>query len=84
MAILNKGTTLCISLAGRPSNIGTRFRGCSVSMPFKEMVIPLAEELNASAEAIESVNTIVNIASIRGISTMPGRIVYSPAKAAVI
>jgi shikimate dehydrogenase len=94
VAILNKDTTLCISLAGRPSNIGTRFhnylydelglnfvykafttrdldgaihgvralgiRGCSVSMPFKEAVIPLVDELSASAEAIESVNTIVN------------------------
>jgi shikimate dehydrogenase len=94
--MLNKDTTLCISLAGRPSNIGTRFhnylyeelglnfvykafttgdiegaiggvralgiRGCSVSMPFKEAVIPLVDELTASAEAIESVNTIVNAA----------------------
>ena len=92
--MLNKDTTLCISLAGRPSNIGTRFhnylyeelglnfvykafttgdiegaiggvralgiRGCSVSMPFKEAVIPLVEELTASATAIDSVNTIVN------------------------
>src|ERR1700689_5705852 len=92
--MLNKDTTLCISLAGRPSNIGTRFhnylydelglnfaykafttrdldgaiggvralgiRGCSVSMPFKEAVIPLGEELTASAKAIDSVNTIVN------------------------
>jgi shikimate dehydrogenase len=92
--MLNKDTTLCISLAGRPSNIGTRFhnylyeelelnfaykafttsdiegairgvralgiRGCSVSMPFKELVIPLVDELTASAEAIESINTIVN------------------------
>ncbi|HEX4087270.1 MAG TPA: shikimate 5-dehydrogenase [Trebonia sp.] len=92
--MLNKDTTLCISLAGRPSNIGTRFhnylyeelglnfvykafttgdveaaiggvralgiRGCSVSMPFKEAVIPLVDELTASASAIESVNTIVN------------------------
>jgi shikimate dehydrogenase len=91
---LNKYTTLCISLAGRPSNIGTRFhnylyrelglnfaykafttrdlegairgvralgiRGCSVSMPFKELVIPLVDELTASAGAIDSVNTIVN------------------------
>jgi shikimate dehydrogenase len=94
VTILNKDTTLCISLAGRPSNIGTRFhnylydelglnfaykafttrdldgairgvralgiRGCSVSMPFKEVVIPLVDDLNASAQAIESVNTIVN------------------------
>jgi shikimate dehydrogenase len=94
VAMLNKDTTLCISLAGRPSNIGTRFhnylyeelglnfvykafttgdiegaiggvralgiRGCSVSMPFKEAVIPLVDELTGSAEAIESVNTIVN------------------------
>ena len=94
MAMLNKDMTLCISLAGRPSNLGTRFhnylyedlglnfvykafstgdidgaiggvralgiRGCSVSMPFKEAVIPLVEEMTASAAAIDSVNTIVN------------------------
>lgn len=94
MLMLNKDTTLCISLAGRPSNIGTRFhnflydelglnfvykafttgdiegairgvqalgiRGCSVSMPYKEAVIPLVDELEPSAAAIESVNTIVN------------------------
>lgn len=91
---LNKDTRLCISLAGRPSNIGTRFhnhlydvlgldfiykaftttdivaaiggvralgiRGCSVSMPFKEDVIPLVDEVEPSAQAIHSVNTIVN------------------------
>lgn len=94
MPILNKDMTLCISLSGRPSNIGTRFhnhlydelglnfiykafttadiagaiagvralgiRGCSVSMPFKEAVIPLVDRLERSAEAIASVNTIVN------------------------
>lgn len=94
MPILNKDMTLCISLAGRPSNIGTRFhnflydeiglnfvykafttddidgairgvralgiRGCSVSMPFKEAVIPLVDVMEESAAAIESVNTIVN------------------------
>ncbi|KNC13481.1 shikimate dehydrogenase [Arthrobacter sp. RIT-PI-e] len=86
--------TLCISLAARPSNIGTRFhnhlyeelglnfvykaftttdlpsaiagvrglgiRGCAVSMPFKEEVIALVDHLDASARAIDSVNTIVN------------------------
>lgn len=91
---LSKDTRLCISLAGRPSNIGTRFhnflydeldldfvykaftttdlpaaiggvralgiRGCSVSMPFKEACIPLVDELDPSARAIASVNTIVN------------------------
>jgi shikimate dehydrogenase len=91
---LNKDTTLCISLAARPSNIGTRFhnylydqlgldfiykaftttdivaaiggvralgiRGCSVSMPFKEAVIPLVDTVEPSARAIHSVNTIVN------------------------
>jgi shikimate dehydrogenase len=91
---LNKDTRLCISLAARPSNIGTRFhnhlyevlgldfiykaftttdigaaiggvralgiRGCSVSMPFKSDVIRLVDEVEPSARAINSVNTIVN------------------------
>lgn len=91
---INKDTRLCISLAGRPSNIGTRFhnhlyeqlgldfiykaftttdigaaiggvralgiRGCSVSMPFKQAVIPLVDEVEPSARAIHAVNTIVN------------------------
>jgi shikimate dehydrogenase len=93
MPILNKDMTLCISLAGRPSNIGTRFHnylydalglnfvykafttsniedaiagvrglglGCSVSMPFKEAVLPLVDVVEQSAAAIESGNTIVN------------------------
>lgn len=35
-------------------------RGCAVSMPFKEAVIPLLDALAPSAAAIVSVNTIVN------------------------
>ncbi len=35
-------------------------RGCAISMPFKEAVIPLLDRLAPSADAIESVNTIVN------------------------
>lgn len=35
-------------------------RGCAISMPFKEAVIPLLDHLAPSAAAIESVNTIVN------------------------
>jgi len=35
-------------------------RGCAVSMPFKEAVIPLLDALDPSARAIDSVNTIVN------------------------
>ena len=92
--ILNKDMTLCISLAARPSNIGTRFhnylydalglnfvykafapadlaqavagirglgiRGAAVSMPYKEDVIALVDAMDASAAAIDSVNTIVN------------------------
>ncbi|KGI69652.1 shikimate 5-dehydrogenase [Mycolicibacterium rufum] len=91
---LSKDTRLCISLAGRPSNIGTRFhnhlyevlgldflykaftttdiagaiggvralgiRGCSVSMPFKEDVLTLVDEIEPSAQTLRSVNTIVN------------------------
>jgi len=92
--ILNKDMQVCISLAARPSNLGTRFhnylydelglnfiykafttddlegavrgiralgfRGCSVSMPFKESIIPLIDVMAPSALAIESVNTVVN------------------------
>lgn len=91
---INKDTQLCMSLAGRPGNFGTRFhnylyqqlelnyiykaftttdiqaavggvralgiRGCAVSMPFKENCIPFLDELDPSATAIASVNTIVN------------------------
>ncbi|OBC10830.1 shikimate 5-dehydrogenase [Mycobacterium sp. 852013-50091_SCH5140682] len=35
-------------------------RGVGVSMPYKESVIPFLDQLDASAQAIESVNTIVN------------------------
>ena len=35
-------------------------RGCSVSMPFKSDVMALVDEIEPSAQAIESVNTIVN------------------------
>jgi shikimate dehydrogenase len=93
-APLSKDTRLCISLAGRPSNIGTRFhnylydllgldfiykaftttditaaiggvralgiRGCSVSMPFKQDVIALVDDVEQSAKSIDAVNTIVN------------------------
>jgi shikimate dehydrogenase len=91
---LNKDTKICMSLAARPSNFGTRFhnylydaldldylykaftthdlpaaiggiralgiRGCAISMPFKQACIALVDELDASAKAINSVNTIVN------------------------
>jgi len=35
-------------------------RGCAISMPFKEAVIPLLDAMDESARAIDSVNTIVN------------------------
>jgi len=35
-------------------------RGCSISMPFKEAVIPMLDSLDGTARAIDSVNTIVN------------------------
>lgn len=92
--MINKDTILCMSLAVKPSNFGTRFhnylyrayqlnyiykafspvdlaqaiqgvrglpvRGCAISMPYKEQVIALVDELDPSAQAIASVNTIVN------------------------
>lgn len=91
---LSKDTVLCISLAARPSNVGTRFhnylyqaldldyvykafapaditdavrgirglgiRGAAVSMPYKAVVMPLLDEIDASAAEIGAVNTIVN------------------------
>ncbi|CAG9297991.1 shikimate 5-dehydrogenase [Celerinatantimonas diazotrophica] len=94
MRQITRDTTLCMSLAGRPGNFGTRFhnylyeamgldylykafttsdlksaiagiralgiRGCAISMPFKEQVIAYVDELNHSADVIQSVNTIVN------------------------
>jgi shikimate dehydrogenase len=35
-------------------------RGCAISMPFKEAVIPLLDRIEVSARTILSVNTIVN------------------------
>jgi shikimate dehydrogenase len=92
--LINRDTRLCMSLAARPGNFGTRFhnrlyetlgldfvykafstqdlegavrgiraldiRGCAISMPFKEAVIPMLNGLAPSAAAIDSVNTIVN------------------------
>ena len=91
---IGRDTRLCMSLAARPGNFGSRFhnrlyestgldyvyksfsttdlpgaiagiralgiRGCAISMPFKEAVIPLLDGLAPSAKAIDSVNTIVN------------------------
>ena len=39
---------------------GLGIRGCAVSMPYKEDVIALIDDMDASASAINSVNTIVN------------------------
>ena len=85
---------VCISLAAKPTNLGTRFhnflydeldlnflykaftttdlegavrgiralgfRGASISMPFKEAIIPMLDDIEPSAKAIDSVNTVVN------------------------
>ena len=48
-------------LAGAVTGIrALGIRGCGVSMPFKEACIELVDELDASARAIASINTIVN------------------------
>lgn len=39
---------------------GLQIRGAAISMPWKEDVIALVDEMDPSAEVIESVNTIVN------------------------
>ncbi|MFJ6025972.1 shikimate 5-dehydrogenase [Pseudarthrobacter sp. NPDC092424] len=39
---------------------GLGIRGCAVSMPYKEDVIALVDRMDPSAQAIDSVNTIVN------------------------
>jgi shikimate dehydrogenase len=106
---ITKDTVLCMSLSGRPSNVGTRFhnflyaeldldfvykaftttdlaaaiagiralgiRGCGVSMPYKEACIELVDEVDGSAVAIGSVNTIVNTdGRLRAYNTdYPGR-----------
>ncbi|WP_028265044.1 shikimate 5-dehydrogenase [Arthrobacter sp. MA-N2] len=43
---------------------GLGIRGCAVSMPYKEEVISLVDRMDASAAAIDSVNTIVNDAGV--------------------
>jgi len=35
-------------------------RGCAISMPFKEAVIPFVDAMDASAARLQSVNTLVN------------------------
>ena len=45
-------------------------RGCSVSMPLKSDVVPLLDEVDADAERVSSVNTIVNDSGrLRGFNT---------------
>lgn len=48
-------------LAGAVGGIrALNIRGCAISMPFKEAVIPMLDGLAGSAAAIDSVNTVVN------------------------
>lgn len=48
-------------LAGALTGVrALNIRGCSVSMPFKEMAIPLLDGLHDTARLIGAVNTIVN------------------------
>lgn len=50
-------TDLGLAIAGVR---GLGIRGCAISMPYKEDVIALVDRMDASASAIDSVNTIVN------------------------
>lgn len=48
-------------LAGALTGVrALNIRGCSVSMPFKEAVLPLLDDLDETARLIGAVNTIVN------------------------
>ncbi len=47
-------------------------RGCAISMPFKEAVIPLLDGLGDTAAAIDSVNTIVNDTGSDGAAQLTG------------
>jgi len=48
-------------LAGALTGVrALNIRGCSVSMPFKEVVLPLLDELDETACVIGAVNTVVN------------------------
>ena len=51
-------TTDIVAAIGGVRALG--IRGCSVSMPFKQDVIPLVDTVEDSARAINAVNTIVN------------------------
>lgn len=52
-------------LAGAIAGVrALNIRGCSVSMPFKEAVLPLLDRLDDTARAIGAVNTVVNEAGI--------------------
>lgn len=52
------GTTDLAAAVGGIRALG--IRGCAISMPFKEAVIPLLDHVEESARVIDSVNTIVN------------------------
>ena len=55
-------TTDIVAAIGGVRALG--IRGCSVSMPFKEAVLDLVDDVERSALAIGSVNTIVNDAGV--------------------
>lgn len=49
-------------LAGAIAGVrALNIRGCSVSMPFKEAVLPLLDDLDETAQVIGAVNTVVNV-----------------------
>jgi len=58
-------------LAGALTGVrALNIRGCSVSMPFKEAVLPLLDELDETARVIGAVNTVVNEAgTLKGYNT---------------
>ena len=56
---------------------------CSVSMPFKQDVLALVDQVEKSARTINAVNTIVNDTSFNGVNLLDGTLAGGASSLAV-